>query len=127
MDPVTIALATAVAGGVGGPLGQALAEGGTDLLKTLRKKLFQRFSRQPEAQSALAAAQVDPEDTEAVEVLAGHIVAAEEADPEIGGLATQVRRYFANQGDVVQNTVHGDVTGSVVQGRDFHGDMHFGR
>lgn len=126
MDPVSIALATAVAGGLGGKIGEALAGGGVETLKRLRKALFQRFTAQPEAQAALVAAQADPDNTAAVRVLAGHIVDAEAAEPGIAPVAAELRELLAETGGTVTNTVSGDVRGTVIQGRDFHGDIRFG-
>ncbi|PSK97326.1 hypothetical protein CLV63_10844 [Murinocardiopsis flavida] len=127
MDPVSIALATAVAGGLGGKIGEALADGGLTTLTRLRKVLFPRLRSRPDSSAALDAAQTDPSDDAAVRVLAGHIVDAEAAEPGIAPVAAELRELLAESGGTVTNTVNGDVSGTVIQGRDFHGDLRFDR
>lgn len=118
-DPVTIAIAAAVAGKVG----EALTESAKAALTRLRRALRQRFAADPAAQEALATAQDDPEDPEATERLAAHVSAAEEADPAVRELVGELRGSFqATDGGVV-NVFHG-TAGKVVQARDIHGGLN---
>ncbi|QBI52566.1 hypothetical protein [Streptomonospora litoralis] len=123
VDQVLLAIAAAVAGKAVEPL----TENAADALRNLRKAVIQRFRAEPEAREALDAAQVDYEDVEAVEVLAEHLDSATAADPEIRRLTEELRPHFGTGDGGVANTVHGDVSGNVVQARDIHGGIDLGR
>ncbi|GAB3449191.1 hypothetical protein GCM10027570_23450 [Streptomonospora sediminis] len=123
VDQVLIAIAAAVAGKAVEPL----AENATSTLRNLRKAVIQRFRAEPEAGDALAAAQADYEDVEAVEVLAGHLDSAAAADPAIRELTDELRQQFSTGDGGVANIVHGDISGNVVQARDIHGGINLDR
>ncbi|WP_046471057.1 hypothetical protein [Allosalinactinospora lopnorensis] len=122
IDDVTIAIATAVAGKVG----ESLTKGAGEALKKLRKAVFERFRDHPEAQKALAEAQIDAEDTVVVRELAGHLDTARTEDPEIRRLIERLRPEFDAGRDNVHNTISGDVHGTAIQARDISGGLNLG-
>ncbi|MFY7067889.1 hypothetical protein ACOQFV_18705 [Nocardiopsis changdeensis] len=128
-DPVTIALATAVVTGMASKISERASEAVGEGLKRLRRAVFKRFRGDEAAQDALDEAMLDPDDLAAVEAVAGHLERIAAQDPEIGALVrelgAQVEVGQEGEGNVV-NQIHGDVSGRarVVQGRDFHGDIH---
>lgn len=114
-EPILISIAAALAGrGVG------------SLYELVKNKLAAR----PAAVAALEAAKDKPEDSAEVSALAAQLAAATDADPAFGDQlvatwnAAQVEQN-ASTGSVTNN-VSGDVSGSVVQTRDIHGDISFG-
>lgn len=117
MDPVTVAIATAVAGKVS----EGLVEGAKNLLPQLRKALRARFKDAPVAADALESAQDNPDDDAAVQKLARCI--AESQDPEVRALLEQLRPHFGGADSSVTNTVTGNVHGNVIQARDVHGGI----
>ncbi|MDT0302334.1 hypothetical protein [Streptomonospora wellingtoniae] len=123
VDQVLIAIAAAVAGKAVEPM----TEHAVSALRGLRKAVIERFRDDPQARGALEAAQIDNEDDEAVEALAGHLDSAAASDPAIGRLTDALRPHFGAADGGVVNTVQGDVSGSVVQARDIHGGVRFDR
>ncbi|MEU0488142.1 hypothetical protein ABZ249_02860 [Nocardiopsis sp. NPDC006139] len=128
-DPVTIALATAVVTGMASKISERAGEAVGEGLKRLRRAVFKRFRGDEAAQDALDEAMLDTDDPAAVEAVAEHLERIAAQDPEIGALVrelgAQVEVGQEGEGNVV-NQIHGDVSGRarVVQGRDFHGDIH---
>ena len=128
-DPVTIALATAVVTGMASKISERASEAVGEGLKRLRRAVFKRFRGDEAAQDALDEAMLDPDNPAAAEAVAGHLERIAAQDPEIGALVrelgAQVEVGQEGEGNVV-NQIHGDVSGRarVVQGRDFHGDIH---
>lgn len=124
MDPISVSALVAVlskvldgaAGQVGGQLWQSL----TSLVK--------RACRHDETRTAIDALPSRAEDSAAVDQLAEALVAEARENPAAD---TELRRWLAettrtlNQSNV-SNTVHGNVSGNVVQARDIHGDIRFG-
>ncbi|MDA0563035.1 hypothetical protein LG943_01590 [Streptomonospora sp. S1-112] len=123
VDQVLIAIAAAVAGKAVEPF----TEGAVASLRRLRGAVLARFRKEPEPHAALEAAQVDYDDTEAIEVLAAHIGAAAERDPDLRVLVEELRPHFAAAGPQVRNTVVGKVSGNVIQARDVIGGIDLGR
>jgi transposase len=128
-DPLTIALATAVVTGMASKISEHASESVGEGLKRLRRAVFKRFRGDEAAQDALDEAMLDADDPAAVEKVAEHLERAAALDPEIGALVrelgSQVEIDQEGDGNVV-NQIHGDVSdrARVVQGRDFHGDIH---
>ncbi|MBO2446916.1 hypothetical protein J4573_07425 [Actinomadura barringtoniae] len=127
MDPITASALTAVLLKVGegatGEAGKQLWEKFTGLVKTA-------FGRTAPEVSAAQELQTGNADQTQVESLAQAVVAMSERDPE---LAQGLRAWIAeaeqpaSTGNVT-NTISGNakVTGSVIQGRDFHGNINLG-
>ena len=128
-DPITVALATAVVTGMASTISEHAGEAVTEGLKRLRRAVFKRFRADEAAQDALDEALLDTDDPAAVEAVAGHLERLAARDPEIGALVrelgAQVEVGQEGTGNVT-NQIHGDVgdRAKVVQGRDFHGDIH---
>jgi hypothetical protein len=120
-DPVTMAIATAVAG----KAAESLTDQARECLAALARRIRDKFRDRPAGQAALAAAQDDPGSGAAVGELARALDEAGAEDPEFGRqvreLWTQVRA--GDHGAV--NIFHGRAD-KVVQLRDLHGDLHIG-
>ncbi|ASU82665.1 hypothetical protein CDO52_07575 [Nocardiopsis gilva YIM 90087] len=117
-DPITLAVAAAVAGKVT----EALDDGARAVLKKLRAALRERFGNDPEARRALEAARDDDgEDAILVEELATHMDGAQQSDADIRALVEALRPHFDSGGGNVTNTITGDVEGIAIQARDVHG------
>jgi hypothetical protein len=118
-DPVTMAIATAVAG----KAAESLTEQARQCLAALVRRVREKFRDRPAGQAALAAAQDDPGSGALAGELARALDEASAEDPEFGrqirDLWSQVRAC-----DVV-NVFHGRAD-KVVQLRDVHGDLHIG-
>lgn len=119
-DPVTLAIATAVAGKVS----ESLTDAAKALLTRLRKAIRHRGAEEPDTPATLASAQDDPDDETTVRQLAERL--ANSDDPEIRRLTTELRPHFATGEGAVVNTVHGQVTGTVIQGRNISGGIQLG-
>jgi hypothetical protein len=121
-DPITTAIATAVAGG----MAQSLSDQARASLTALTQRLREKFARRPAATAALDAALHDPESSAGVSELARALAEACEEDPEFGSQIRafwdQVRPTAEARDDAVVNTFHGRAD-KVVQLRDVHGDL----
>lgn len=126
-DPITIALATAVATGMAGKISEHASEAVGEGLKRLQRAVFKRFRGDAAAQEAMDEVRISPEDPAAAEALAGFLERAAAQDPEIAELMDGLGSHIEQDGESnVINQINGDVSGraKVVQGRDFHGDIH---
>lgn len=121
-DPITTAIATAVAGG----MAQSLSDQARASLTALTQRLREKFARHPAATAALDAALHDPGSSARVSELARAIAEACAEDPEFGRQIRaswdQVRPAAAARDDAVINTFQGTAD-KVVQLRDVHGDL----
>jgi hypothetical protein len=119
-DPVTLAIATAVAG----KAAESLTDQARECLAALVQRIRDKFRDQPAARAALEAARDDQGSGE----LARALELACAQDPEFGtqihALWSQVRAAAAGDHGVV-NVVSGRAD-KVVQLRDLHGDLHVG-
>jgi hypothetical protein len=115
-DPVTLAIATAIAG----KMTESLTDQARESLAALARRIREKFRDRPAARAALAAAQDDPG---AVAGLAHALDETSAEDPEFG---RQIRALWTRIGnDSVVNVFHGRAD-KVVQLRDLHGDLHIG-
>lgn len=115
-EPVTLAIAAAIAG----KTAESLTSQARECLATLARRIREKFRDQPAARAALAAARNDPG---AVMGLAHALEEASAEDPEFG---RQIRALWTRVGDDgVVNVFHGRAD-KVVQLRDVHGDLHIG-
>jgi hypothetical protein len=122
-DPVTMAIATAVAGKAAESLtGQAQAS-----LAALVARIRERFRDRPGRQAVLAAAQGDPGSGELAGELARALDEASAEDPDFGQEIRELwREVGLTAGDHgVVNVFHGRAD-NVVQLRDVHGDLRIG-
>lgn len=123
-DPMTVAIATAMAGKAvevaGEPVRAAAAE--------LSRRVRERFRGRPSGEEALERATGDPtpERVAALAAAIGHLM---EDDPRFGAEArslwNQAQTNAAATGDGVANVLNGQA-GRVVQLRDVHGDLNIG-
>jgi hypothetical protein len=115
-DPVSLAIATAIAR----KTAESLTDQARESLAALARRVREKFRDRPAARAALAAAQVDPG---AVPELAHVLDQASAEDPEFG---RQIRALWTQVGqDGVVNVFRGRAD-QVVQLRDVHGDLHIG-
>jgi hypothetical protein len=116
-DPVTLAIATAVAG----KAAESLTDQARDCLTALVRRIREKFRDQPAARATLEAAR----DEKGAAELARELELACAQDPEFGAqiraLWEQIRA--AGAGDNVLNVFSGRAD-KVVQLRDVHGDVH---
>jgi hypothetical protein len=123
-DPMTVAIATAMAGKAvevaGEPVRAAVAE--------LSRRVRERFRGRPSDEEALARATEDPT-PERVDGLASAVAALLAADAafeaEARGLWNRAQTNAAATGDGVVNVLNGQA-GRMVQLRDVHGDVNIG-
>jgi hypothetical protein len=124
-DPVTMAIANAVAG----KAAESLTGQARECLAALVQRIREKFRDRPAGQAALAAVQHDPGSGALAGQLARVLDEASAEDPEFGrqirGLWSQVRATAAAGDDGVVNVFHGRAD-KVVQLRDVHGDLHVG-
>lgn len=120
-DPVTLAVAAAVAGKVG----EGLVDGAKKLLPRLRKALRERFADSPEDTELLQAVQDDEDDTAAQESLAERLTWLRANDPEIRALIDQLAAPAPRTN--IHQTVSGTVHGTVTQIGEVQGDITIGR
>jgi len=113
-DPVTMAIATAVAGKTAESLTDQARRGLSALVRRIREK----FRDRPADQAALDAAAQDPD------ALARALDEASAEDPEFGRQLRDLWRQL-QPGAQVLNVFHGRAD-KVVQLRDIHGDLHIG-
>jgi hypothetical protein len=124
-DPITMAIATAVAG----KAAESMTDQARKCLAALVRRIKDKFRDRPAGQAALEAAQRDPGSGALAGELARALDEASAEDPEFG---TQLRELWdrvglrAAAGDQgVVNVFHGRA-GKVVQLRDVHGDLSIG-
>ncbi|AOS64478.1 hypothetical protein [Actinoalloteichus hymeniacidonis] len=127
VDSVLIAIAAVVARQASG----LLASGVRSAAAALAKAVGERFRSDPEAEAAFTDAATDPEDEESVQRLAEAIDRATKADPDFEHRlrtlwASARTEGTASHGGVV-NQISGNVGGNVVQARDIHGGINFGK
>ena len=117
-DPVTLAIATAIAG----KTAESLTDQAKDCLTALVRRIREKFLDQPAARAALEAARDEKGSAE----LARALDLACERDPEFGAqireLWEQIRAVAAGDNAVVN--VFSGRADKVVQLRDVHGDVH---
>lgn len=121
-DPITTAIATAIAGG----MAQSLSDQARESLTAVIQRVRDKFGRRPAAKAALDAALDDPGSSARVSELARALAEACEEDPEFG---RQIRELWgqshpsaAAHDDAVVNIFNGQAD-KVVQLRDVHGDL----
>lgn len=124
-DPVTMAIATAVAG----KAAESLTDQARECLASLVRRIREKFRDRPGGQAALEAAQGDPGSGTLASELARALDEASAEDPEFG---TQIRELWSQVGTTaaagdhgVVNVFHGRAD-KVVQLRDVHGDLSIG-
>ena len=120
----------AIAGAVAGKLAESATESVRGGVKALRRALRARFTSQKDAEGATAlddALDSHGADEAEVQVLAGHVTAAVEADPEIARLVEELRPHLTASQTTVTNTINGKVTGTAFQAGTVHGDVTLGR
>ena len=122
-DPITTAIATAVASG----LAQSLTDQAREAFGALARKITEKFRERPAAQASLAAAREDPGSATRIKELARALDETGAEDPEFGAqireLWRQVHLTSVIRDDAVVNTFHGRAD-KVVQLRDVHGDIN---
>ncbi|QVQ54066.1 hypothetical protein J4H86_10395 [Spiractinospora alimapuensis] len=120
-DPVTLAVAAAVAG----KLGEGLVEGAKALLPKLRRTLRERLAGSKEDTELLQAVRDDEYDSDAQAKLADRLAVLRERDPVIRDLINELTSTSSRP--AVHNSVSG-TAGTVTQiGGDVHGDITIGR
>ena len=124
-DPVTMAIATAVVG----KAAESLTDQARESLAALVRRIREKFRDRPAAQSALDAAQDDPDSGALAGELARALEEASAEDPDFGeeirSLWSQVRTTAAAGDHGVVNVFHGRAD-KIVQLRDVHGDLNIG-
>jgi hypothetical protein len=110
-DPVTIAIASAVAG----KAAESLADQVSRPVAAIIARIRERFRHRPAEREMLSAAEHEPE---RAADLAELLQAEMDSDPSF---AAEIRALWQQAGTV--NIVHGNV-GKVVQVRDVHGDLN---
>ncbi|MFC7326803.1 hypothetical protein [Marinactinospora rubrisoli] len=124
-DPISVAVAAAIAGKVA----ESLTDAGKRLLAALRQRVQDKLKDDPNGLLALLAATQDPENPDRHVELAEIVEAAEAADPafrtEVRELWDQVRAETTGSGPV-RNTIRGDVRdgSTVVQAGHINGDIN---
>lgn len=121
-DPITMAIATAVAGGVA----QSLSDQARETVAALVRHIKEKFHASPAAQAALAAAVADPGSAAGVSQLASALDEAAAADHEFGRrireLWGEIRLAVSARDDATVNAFTGQAE-KVVQLRDVQGDI----
>jgi hypothetical protein len=121
-DPVTMAIATAVAG----KAAESLTGQSTAGLAALVRRIREKFRDRPAGQAALTAAQDDPGSGALAEELAFALDEASAEDPEFG---RQIRELWAHVRTAADASDDGTVNvflgraDKVIQLRDVHGDL----
>jgi hypothetical protein len=110
-DPVTIAIATAVAG----KAAESLTDQVSRPVATIVARIRDRFRDRSAEREVVAVAEREPK---RVEELAELLQAEMDSDPSFGA---EIRALWQQVGTI--NIVHGNV-GKVVQVRDVHGDLN---
>ncbi|HEX6077275.1 MAG TPA: hypothetical protein VFZ32_18705 [Micromonosporaceae bacterium] len=128
MEPISVALLAALAGGAGGELGRQLWAGLGDLVKrSLRRTAPETIEP---TETALAALERAPNHAASAEALADALQRRSATDPrftaELRDWLVRARSVVPDDGQV-RNTISGGVQrGPVIQGRDFSGPITFG-
>lgn len=124
-DPITLAIAAAIAGKGAEAFGAQAAPA----IARLVRRVKARFAGHPEGSEALVAAEADPDDPGRTEALATALDAAAADDPELATelhtLRQQVQQVHSASGNAVVNNFQGN-TEKFVQLRDVHGDINLG-
>jgi hypothetical protein len=118
-DPVTLAIATAVAG----KAAESLTEQARECLAALARRIREKFRDQPARRAALAAVQDDPGSSELVGELARVLDEAGAEDPEFGRQIRELWGHVRTGDEGVVNVFHGRAD-KVIQLRDVHGDLN---
>ena len=122
-DPITLAIATAIAG----KTAESLTEQARQSLAALTRRVREKFRGRPAELATLEAARDDPDSGEHITELARALHEASADDPEFGNeirtLWDQVHVAAAAQDDGVVNVFSGRAE-KVVQLRDVHGDLN---
>ncbi|RCV53598.1 hypothetical protein [Marinitenerispora sediminis] len=124
-DPISVAVAAAIAGKVA----ESLTDAGKRLLAALRQRVQDKLKDDPNGLLALLSATQDPENPDRQVELAEAVEAAEAADPafrtDVRELWKQVRAESTGPG-TVRNTIRGDVRdgSTVVQAGHITGDIN---
>jgi hypothetical protein len=121
-DPVTLAIASAVAGKVA----ESLTDQARQALTELRARIRRKFLHRPEDLAILEAAQADPSSSGRIAQVASLIERTALDDPAFGNdirsLWNQVQIEINTTNSAITNVFHGQAD-KVVQTRDVHGDL----
>ncbi|MET8830924.1 hypothetical protein ABZX40_29240 [Streptomyces sp. NPDC004610] len=129
MEPISVALLAALAGGAGGELGREAWAG----LSALIRRPFRRGDApaltsggEPEAdEGALARVEEVPTDRARVQVLSAALSARAAQDPEFAAALSawhdRAKHLSTGQGSVSNTMSGGTYNNAVFQGRDYHG------
>lgn len=124
-DPITIAIAAAIAG----KAAESLTDQAKDAVTRLAHLVRAKFRHRPADLAALDAAQQQPDSAERTAELADALQSAAGDDPafdaDIRALWDQARIHTTVAGDGVANVFQGRAD-KVVQLRDVHGDLNIG-
>ncbi|MFE2074384.1 hypothetical protein [Streptomyces misionensis] len=126
MDPVSVGLLTALAGGAGGELGrQAWAALGELVRRPLRRAGAPEAVTGASAEAELVRLAEDPRDAVAARALSTALAVRADADAEFGELlrrwSESARRITLESGNVDNSISGGSFSAPVFQGRDFSG------
>lgn len=120
-DPVTLAVAAAVAG----KIGEGLVDGATKLVPRLRKALRKLFANSPEDTALLNAVTDNVDDTKSQTALAARLAVLRAQDPEVRELIATMTTPTTSGN--VHNSLSGTAHGHVAQiGGDIQGDVTLG-
>lgn len=119
-DPVTVAIAAAVAG----KLAEGISDAGRTALAALTRLVRRKMRGDPDGSAALEAAAARPDDAALVARLAAAL--DEECARDAAFRAELTILWTAARDGGVANTIKGSVHGPVVQARDVHGGITFG-
>lgn len=126
IDPIMIAVATAIAA----KAAEGLSEAGRAAFSRLVQRVRSRLDTEPDGAQTLDSAERDPGDARLVERLAATLSAAAERDPafgaEVARLWSEARAGAVATHDGVVNQQSGTVGGNVIQARDVSGGITFG-
>jgi hypothetical protein len=110
---------------------EGLTEAGKAAFAAVTRLVRERFQRRASAQAALAEAETGPPDEARIESLRDELAQAAAHDPEfdreLRRLWRDVSPHSAADGGGVINNLSGSVAGNVVQARDVHGGISFGK
>ncbi|GII80058.1 hypothetical protein Sru01_50400 [Sphaerisporangium rufum] len=121
-DPITLAIAGALATGVASTTGEALGQAARDAVATLARRVRERLHARGRA-AALEEARADPAAAEPTSRLAGALRQAMDEDPAFAAEVQELWRRVTADGGVA-NTFTGQAR-TVVQARDITGDITF--
>lgn len=122
-DPITTAIATAVASGIG----QTLSDQARESLAALVRRIREKFRQRPAAQAAFDAALETPDSAMRVSEFAHALEKASAEDAEFG---SEIREFWSDvhlaleaRDGAVMNNFRGRAD-KVIQLRDVHGDIN---